>query len=749
MMGLAIDLGIMLDGLFTIAWTAHPDGRVDFVNRKWSEYTGLDIEASSGWLWREAVSGEDLPQVLEQHDAILASGQAGEIAARLRRFDGRQRWFAMQFSPIRDPEGQIVRWCVMCNDIDDLRQAQEALKRREIDLQLIVESIPVRVTVTSPAGEVEGQNQLTLDYFGKSFEELKAWRGDEVVHPEDLEAAVGSLEASLASGTSYNVESRHRRADGVYRWTNVRGFPLRDRDGSILRWFLLSIDIEDRKRAEITLAASERHLNETISALPALIWSARPDGTGEFYNRYYLEYLGRTLEQVRDLEWTKAVHPDDLPGLIAEWTAIMASRMPGAAEARMQRYDGQYRWFLFRTSPLRDQQGNVIKWFGVNIDIDDRKRAEEELRRSEAFLAEGQALARMGNFSWHVDSNEIAWSEQLYHIFGIEPGTSMTLERIVARCHPDDLRFITQFIEQGRRGDADIECQHRIVMPDQSIKHLHLIAHRATDKPHSYEYIGTTLDISQRRSSEEALDKARSELLHVSRVMSLGALTASIAHEVNQPLAGIVTNASTCLRLLAATPPNIESAQETARRTIRDGHRAADVIARLRALFSKRSATIEAVDLGHTAREVIALMQNDLDRTRVILRTDFADDVPLAGCDRVQVQQVIMNLLRNAADAMSDLHDQPRLMWVKTEADQDGMVRLTVRDSGIGFDPQDAERMFDAFYTTKEDGMGVGLAISRSIIESQRGRLWAELPMDGHGAIFAFSLPACTPGLMP
>jgi C4-dicarboxylate-specific signal transduction histidine kinase len=303
------------------------------------------------------------------------------------------------------------------------------------------------------------------------------------------------------------------------------------------------------------------------------------------------------------------------------------------------------------------------------------------------------------------------------------------------------LCFITQFLEQGQRGDEDIECQHRIVMPDQSIKHLHLIAHRAKDQPGRYEYIGTTLDISQRRSSEEALDKARSELLHVSRVMSLGALTASIAHEVNQPLAGIVTNASTCLRLLAAVPPNIEGAQETARRTIRDGHRAADVIARLRALFSKRSATIEAVDLGHTAREVIALMQNDLDRARVILRTDFADDVPLAGCDRVQVQQVIMNLLRNAADAMSEVNDRPRLMWVKTEAGRDSMVNLTVRDCGIGFDPDNAERLFDAFYTTKDDGMGVGLAISRSIIESQGGHLWAELPENTPGAIFAFSIP--------
>ncbi|TDG03301.1 PAS domain S-box protein [Paraburkholderia guartelaensis] len=741
MMGLALDAGIVLDALSVVAWTALPDGRVDFVNRKWSEYTGLGLAASSGSQWQEAVSRDDLPELLERRCAILASGEPGRITARLRRCDGQQRWFDIQLNPIRDAAGQIVRWCGTCNDIDDLRRAEDALDRRALDLQLIVDSIPVPVTVTSPTGEVEGQNQLTLDYFGKSFEELKAWRSHEIVHPDDLDAAIAAQEASLASGKTYNVESRHRRADGVYRWVNVRGFPLRDGAGSILRWFLLCIDIEDRKRAELTLAESERHLNETINALPALVWSARPDGTGEFYNQFYLDYLGRTLSQVQDHEWTKAVHPDDLPGLMAAWTDIMASRMPGAAEARMQRYDGHYRWFLFRTSPLRDQDGNVVKWYGVNIDIDDRKRAEEELRRSEAFLAEGQALARMGNFSWDADTDEIAWSEQIYHIFDFEPGTPVTLERIAGRAHPEDLGFVAQFIEQGRRGESDIECQHRLLMPDQSVKHLHLIAHRTTDRPGRKEYSGTALDISQRRSSEEALDKARAELSHVARVMSLGALTASIAHEVNQPLAGIVTNASTCLRMLAAVPPNIEGAQETARRTIRDGNRAADVITRLRALFTRRSATIEPVDLGHTARDIIALMQSDLDRARVVVRMEFADGLPFAGCDRVQVQQVIMNLLRNAAEAMSSVDDRPRRVTLTTEAGSDETVRFVVRDSGIGFDPQDAERLFDAFYTTRQDGMGIGLAISRSIIESLNGRLWAEIPVDGPGAIFSFSLP--------
>ncbi len=223
-------------------------------------------------------------------------------------------------------------------------------------------------------------------------------------------------------------------------------------------------------------------------------------------------------------------------------------------------------------------------------------------------------------------------------------------------------------------------------------------------------------------------------------ITSLGALTASIAHKVNQPLSGIITNAGTCLRMLAATPPNVDGARETARRTIRDGNRAADVIARLRALFSKRTAAIEPVDLNEAAREVIALLWSDVQRARVILRTELADGLPLVGGDRIQLQQVIMNLLRNAVDAMSGVNDRPRRLVIRTEADEGDHVRLSVQDAGVGFGAEGAERIFDAFYTTKSDGMGIGLSVSRSIIDRHRGRLWADLN-HGPGATVSFSIP--------
>jgi C4-dicarboxylate-specific signal transduction histidine kinase len=254
------------------------------------------------------------------------------------------------------------------------------------------------------------------------------------------------------------------------------------------------------------------------------------------------------------------------------------------------------------------------------------------------------------------------------------------------------------------------------------------------------EYVGAVQDVTERRRSEAALGKARSDLAHVTRVTSLGVLTASIAHEVNQPLSGIITNASTCLRMLAADPPNVDGARETARRTIRDGNRASDVVTRLRALFGKKDTTTDLVDLNGATREVIALSLTELQRSRVVLRAEFDDELPLVTGDRVQIQQVILNLVRNASDAMIDVEDRPRTLIIRTERGEHDHVRLIVQDAGVGFESQDAERIFEAFYTTKSDGMGIGLSVSRSIIERHRGRLWAS-PNDGPGATFAFSIP--------
>ena len=374
----------------------------------------------------------------------------------------------------------------------------------------------------------------------------------------------------------------------------------------------------------------------------------------------------------------------------------------------------------------------------------ERVRSDAALKRSAALLERTQQLTSTCCFSWRVETDEISWSKELCQLFELDPADGpVTLEQIEARIHSEDLPSFHEMIERARNGVSDFEFEHRLRLPDNLIKYLRVVAHRTRDQEGQSEYIGAVQDVTHRRHTEEALAKLRAELARAVRVTSLGVLTAAIAHEVNQPLSGIVTNASTCRRMLAVDPPDVEGARETARRTIRDAERASEIVKRLRDLFCKKGATIESLDLNEATREVVALSLSELEGNNVIVRTDLAGELPRVQGDRVQLQQVVLNLILNASDAMSGVDDRPRQLVIKTERDEEDRMRLSVRDTGVGFEPQGMDRLFDAFYTTKSGGMGIGLSVSRSIIESHKGRLWAT-PNDGPGATFAFSIP-CSP----
>lgn len=417
----------------------------------------------------------------------------------------------------------------------------------------------------------------------------------------------------------------------------------------------------------------------------------------------------------------------------------MASEAPGEAEARLRRRDGEYRWFLFRTNPLRDGEGKIVKWYGINTDIEDRKQAEVDLRRAYDSFADGQRLSHTGNFTADIAVDEHVWSEELYRIFEFDPAVPIRVQVVRDVIHPDDLASFDAGFTRSL-GGADFDLVFRIITRSGTLKHVRAFARvieRVAGRP---LFIGAIQDLTETKIAEEALNEARSELAHVARVATVSTLTASIAHEVNQPLSGIISNAGTCLRMLDNDPPNVEGARETARRTIRDGHRASEVVTRLRALFSKREFTLELLDLNEVIQEVIAISRSDLQRNRVALQAELAVGLPNVTGDRIQLQQVILNLFRNASDAMVDVQDRPRQLVIRTEREDGDRVRVSVRDAGVGIDAQSANKLCDAFYTTKTDGMGIGLSISRSIIERHHGRLWAE-PNDGPGATFSVSIP--------
>lgn len=627
-------------------------------------------------------------------------------------------------------------------EIVERQRTSEVLRVRELNLRLLIDSIPAPVAVMTPGGEVESVNQPTLQYFGKTFEELKKWGTSDAVHPDDLPRAIEVWMEAIKTGQPYDIKERLRRFDGVYRWFEVRGFPLRDPDRVILNWCVLLTDVDDRQRAEEALRASELSWRQIVDSIPGLVATLNASGEVEFINRQILEYFGKPSTELKNWARIGAIHPDDLPRVIEAHNNAIKGGQTYESVHRLRRADGEFRWFQVRGLPVRDSQGPGSGWYLLLTDIDDRKQAEEKLLRSEAFLSEAQRVSLTGSFSFRLATDEVTFSEEMCRIFELVPPVS--LEMIRSRIHPQDLPVFRENLERTRRGDPhDIENDLRLLLPDGSVKIIHIVAHLTRDQSGEQESIGTVQDVTQRRLSEEAVAKARTELANMARVTSMGMLTASIAHEINQPLFGIITNAGTCLSMLSADPPDIDGARETTRRTIRDGNRASDVITRLRTLYSKKDPSPESMNLNDATREVISLSLGDLQRQRVIVRLELADDLPLITADRVQLQQVIMNFVRNALDAMSNVDDRPRELLIRTEREGGDRVRLSVRDAGVGFEPQAANRLFEAFYTTKTEGMGIGLSISRSIIEAHQGRLWATAN-DGPGATFSFSIPCIT-----
>jgi signal transduction histidine kinase len=365
-----------------------------------------------------------------------------------------------------------------------------------------------------------------------------------------------------------------------------------------------------------------------------------------------------------------------------------------------------------------------------------RQRAE---RRNEAYSAEAQRLSHTGSFGWAPSTGEMNWSEETFRIFQYDRSTKPMVELVLQRVHPEDAPFVQQTIERASQDAKDFDHEYRLVMPDGSIKHVNVVAHAVNDESDGIEFVGAVMDVSDRKRAEEALRQARADLAHVNRATTMGELTASLAHEVNQPIAAALTNANTCLRWLTREHPDLEEAREAAMRIVKDQTRAAEIISRIRLLFKKSTPEWEVVDVNEAIREMIVLLRSEATRYDITVGMELAADLPLIMGDRVQLQQVLMNLIVNGIDAMKEV-DGARQLAIRSQQDDDGKLIVSVCDTGVGLPPQQADQIFNAFFTTKPHGTGMGLRISRSIIESHGGRLWAA-DNSPRGASFYFSLP--------
>ena len=493
------------------------------------------------------------------------------------------------------------------------------------DLRLQVEllqQLPVSAWTLNPDGTPDFVNRIWLEFAGQTLDFIRsypeAWMT--AVHPEDREMAARTFWDGVHSGRGFAFETRSLRAqDGTYRWHLNQAVVLRDGEGKVLKFVGTTTDIDDQKRAQEALRASETDLRQTLDTIPGIVAVTSTSGEIMWLSKPLLDYYGKSLEEISS-HWTTGdfIHPKDRPELIHAFTQSLASGDPIEFELRARRFDGVYRWFVLRGRPLRDQQGSMVRWYFLQTDIDDQKRAEDGLRQ------------------------------------------------------------------------------------------------------------------------------AQDDLARINRVTTMGELAASLAHELSQPISGAITNTNVSLRKLGSDKPELDEVRATITKIERDVRRAAGIIARIRSQFEKGSPKQECLDVNELMQETVALLRDEAMRYNISVRTELAADLPQIVGDRVQLQQVVMNLIVNSIEAMKDVYGTRELV-IESQRAENEQILVSFSDTGIGIPPQLAEQIFDPFFTTKPHGTGMGLRISRSIIEAHGGRLWA-VGTPGRGAAFHLDLPAVIPG---
>ena len=790
-----------------------------------------------------------------------------------------------------------------------LRDLYATLQSSEDRLRLVIDTIPAHAWSTRPDGSVDFINRRFLEFTGRSMEDMLGWGWGSAIHPDDLMRHVEAWQAGVATGAPMESEARVRRKNGEYRWLLIRNVPLRDELGNIVSWYGTAIDIEERHRAEDALRRSEVYLSEAqrLSRTGSFGWCV---STGEinwseetFRIFQYDRSTKPTLESIR-----QRVHPEDAASFQETVARASQDGKDFEHEYRLVMPDGAVKHVHVVARAEREESGE-IEFVGAVMDITDRVRAEEALRQSEAYLAEAQRLSHTGSWAWKVGTNRQYWSVETFRIYGFDPNTTEpTRENFLRRVHPDD-RATIELVEKELYKGNDDEYNYRVILPDGSIKYIRSVAHPVrSDSGHVIEFVGTVMDVTERKLAEalrdgesrilemiardaplketleklvllveaqfadlicsvllldedgehmhpgaapnlpadytqaidgmsigpkagssgtamyrrepvvvtdilqdplwesyrdaaepfglracwsipilahsgeplgsftmyypvprgpspaetralemathlagiaierklareerERLRQVQAELAHVSRVTTMGELTVSLAHELNQPIAAAITNASTCMRWLNTDVPSVDDARAAAIRVVKDGTRAAEIIKRIRLLFKKGTAQREPVDVNEIVGDIVLLLRSEATQYSIKVRTELMSDLQEVVGDRVQLQQVLMNLMINAIEAMKDVEGTRELV-VKSEQGGGEKIFISVSDTGVGLPPQHMEQIFNAFFTTKPHGTGMGLRISRSIIESHGGRLWA-VDNSPRGATFTFTLP--------
>ena len=563
--------------------------------------------------------------------------------------------------------------------------------------------------------------------------------------PEAWARLVETFDAARLKKTTFDGDFPLISKDEISRTLRIVGHPVLGTSGEILEFVGTAIDVTEQRQARAALQrafdeikGSEDRLRLIIDTIPVPAWSSHPDGSSAFISQRWLDYTGIPMDEALGWGWKVVVHPDDLDRTMEYWRAVLADHEERELEARLRRFDGAYRWFLFRVSPLRDESGRIVQWYGTCIDIEDRKQAEESLRERERDLS--MIIETMPGLVWCAAPNgELNYVNQRILDYIGSDLQALAQAGWLNFLHPDDVQPTINAWSHAVETGEPHDVQYRLRRFDGTYRWFHVLGQPACDADgHTTRWYGLLVDIEDRKNMEEALRNTQARLSRAAQTATVGELAASIAHEINQPLAAVVANGHACLRWLAAQPPNLSKAHEAAERIVRDGKDAGEVIRRIRALFKRAALEKTTLDLNEVIGDVLRLTRSEVVRRGVAVETELEPGLPCVTGDRVQLQQLLLNLLVNGIEAMEGVTDRPKRLFICSKQQAGEGVLVEVRDCGSGL--AEPDKAFEAFFTTKENGLGMGLAICRSIVEAHQGRLWAE-SASGTGATFCFTLP--------
>ena len=727
------ELREVMDTIPAMVCIALPDGSVVSITRRWIEYAGL---SPTGLGWQAAVHPDDLERHLEAFRKCSVAGVPFEDEVRLRRADGEFRWFVVAAEPFRDDQGRILKWYGIGTDIEDRKRAEEALRVAEHEARELLERVPAMISLRTVAG-ITYTNQRIHNYVGVEQQELHGGGWQKYIHPEDQKRALANQVRSTEQIEPMDHLFRLRGADGAYRWFRTIAEPYPSVDGRSYCWYGVATDIDELYRSRELLRERELQLNLLTENLPAVLFKAAPDGSIVYINQKGIEYSGRTAEDLQQKGWIDMIHPDDFEETSNHWNRLLRESVGYDTVNRFMCADGQYRWFHTNVAPYRDDTGKTIAFHGIMLDTTTQKAAEHALQQSEHQMQRMMDTVPSSLYSTALDGKYTFVNKKARDYLG------MTLDQIqgwgwVEATHPEEQEYVVKEFKQALATGSSYINEHRIRRADGIYRwHLSRAEPLRDEDGQIVQWFGVAIDIDERRRAEDHLRETRVKLARASRIATVAELSASIAHELNQPLTAVVANAQAAWRWLSNGPPNFTEAMASIERVLRAGRVADERMQHIRALFQQQPLRKKHAWPSQIIREAIRFVHEDAKRDEIPIEVQIAGDLPPIVVEQIQIQEVLINLISNGIEAMEGNARPPRLMIRATFVYESDLL-IEVIDNGPGL--KDTQSIFDAFVTTKEKGMGIGLAVSRSIIEAHDGQLWAENNPD-YGAKFSVKIP--------